>query len=88
MNTRDLEEQLHAEGFRRTYVWEDGPDAVYPDHTHPVETAHIILSGEMTLTSEDKMRTYRAGERVDVPAKTVHSARMGPAGCRYLIGEK
>ena len=33
-------------------------------------------------------RTYRAGERCDVPAQAVHSARMGPQGCRYLIGEK
>ena len=33
--------------------------------------------------------TYTAGERPpDVPAGAVHSARMGPSGCRYLIGEK
>jgi hypothetical protein len=33
-------------------------------------------------------RTYRAGERCDVPAGTVHSAEMGPQGYRYIIGEK
>jgi mannose-6-phosphate isomerase-like protein (cupin superfamily) len=88
MDLPQLEKQLHGQGFRHTYVWEDGPNRLYRDHTHPVETAHIILEGEMTLTIEGKSMTYRAGERCDVPAETVHAARMGPAGCVYLIGEK
>jgi quercetin dioxygenase-like cupin family protein len=88
MNTAQLEKQLQREGFRHTYVWQDGPHESYPDHTHPVETAHIILEGEMTLSMGGSSETYRAGERCDVPAGAVHAARMGPSGCRYLIGEK
>jgi quercetin dioxygenase-like cupin family protein len=88
MDTAALEKQLHAEGFRHTYIWQDSPGATYPDHTHASETAHIILDGEMTLTQRGQTRTYRAGERVDVPAGAVHSARMGPRGCRYLVGER
>jgi hypothetical protein len=42
----------------------------------------------MSLTMNGESRTYRLGERCDVPAGAVHSARMGPQGCRYLIGEK
>ncbi len=83
-----LHEQLRSEGFNATYVWQDAPDTFYADHTHPTATAHIILDGEMTLTSEGKRQTYRRGERCDVPAGTTHSARMGPKGCRYLIGER
>jgi mannose-6-phosphate isomerase-like protein (cupin superfamily) len=85
---KSLERQLHDEGFLHTYVWQDGPNAHYSDHTHPAETAHIILEGEMTLTHAGSTQTYAAGERCDVPAGVVHSARMGPRGCRYLIGEK
>lgn len=88
MKVCDLEKKLQSEGFRHTYIWQDGPNAYYPDHSHPVETAHIILDGEMTVTYNGQTRTCRAGERIDVPARTVHSARMGPKGCRYLIGEK
>jgi mannose-6-phosphate isomerase-like protein (cupin superfamily) len=88
MDLFQLEKQLHSEGFRHTYVWEDGPNRSYGDHAHPVETAHIILEGEMTLTMKGRSTTYGVGERCDVPAATVHAARMGPAGCRYLIGEK
>ena len=84
-----LEEQLRREGFRHVFTWRDAPHAYYPDHTHDVDTAHVILEGEMTLTCGGVTRTYVAGERPpDVPAGAVHSARMGPQGCRYLVGEK
>jgi mannose-6-phosphate isomerase-like protein (cupin superfamily) len=85
---RKLESQLRGEGFSHTYVWQDGPNAFYPDHTHAALTAHIILDGEMTLTMDGASRTYRVGDRCDVPAGAVHSARIGPQGCRYLVGEK
>lgn len=85
---KSLERQLQYEGFLHTYIWQDGPNAFYSDHTHATETAHIILEGEMTLTHAGATRTYASGERCDVPAATVHSARIGPHGCRYLIGEK
>lgn len=88
MDTHALEKQLQSEGFSTTYVWQDAPGTCYPDHTHATETAHIILDGEMTLTVQGTAATYRAGDRCDVPAGAVHSARMGKAGCRYLIGER
>lgn len=88
MNEKELIAQLIGEGFSPTYVWEDMPNARYPDHTHDAETAHIILRGEMSLTMDRVTKTYREGERCDVPAKAVHSARMGPKGCRYLVGER
>jgi quercetin dioxygenase-like cupin family protein len=88
MDVRELEAQLHAEGFTHTFVWHDAPNTNYPDHTHTGETAHIILEGEMTLTQGGMSQTYRVGDRVEVPAGAVHSARMGPNGCRYLVGER
>jgi len=80
--------QLTAEGFSHIFVWHDGPGACYPDHTHAGLTAHIILNGEMTLTTNAGSRTYHVGDHCDVPGGAVHSARMGPRGCRYLVGEK
>jgi quercetin dioxygenase-like cupin family protein len=88
MNENQLIAQLEREGFSHTYVWEDGPNASYPNHSHPQETAHIVLRGEMTITSEGETKTYGTGDRCDVPANTAHSAAMGPHGCRYLIGER
>jgi mannose-6-phosphate isomerase-like protein (cupin superfamily) len=88
LNEGTLRKQLEAEGFSHTFVWQDGPRAFYPDHTHVGLSAHIILDGEMTLTMKGASHTYRAGDRCDVPAGAVHSAQMGPHGCRYLVGEK
>jgi mannose-6-phosphate isomerase-like protein (cupin superfamily) len=88
MNEQALAKGLREEGFGHTYIWEDGPDTHYPDHVHTEETAHIVLDGEMTLSVGGKTHTYGVGERCDVPAGAVHSALMGPQGCRYLIGER
>ena len=88
MNEQQLTAQLCREGFSHSYVWEDGPNVFYPEHTHPTETAHIILDGEMTLTMGGEPQTFRAGDRCDVPAGAIHSAKMGARGCRYLIGER
>jgi quercetin dioxygenase-like cupin family protein len=88
MQERELIAQLQHEGFTHTYAWEDRPNAHYPDHTHNTETAHIILSGELTLIMNGASKSYRTGERCDVPAKAAHSAIVGPKGCRYLVGER
>lgn len=88
LDEKALTKQLEREGFGHTIVWQDGPNTFYSDHTHETETAHIILSGEMTLTMNGRTASYSVGERCDVPAGAVHSARMGPQGCRYLIGER
>jgi len=88
LNESRFRKQLESEGFSHTYVWQDGPNAHYPDHTHAALTAHIVLDGEMTLIMGGESNTYRVGDRCDVPAGAVHSARIGPRGCRYLVGEK
>ena len=88
MSEAALASQLQRDGFSHVYVWEDAPNARYPDHTHLTETAHITLTGEMTLTMAGESRTFRCGERCDIPANTVHRAVMGPRGCRYLLGER
>jgi mannose-6-phosphate isomerase-like protein (cupin superfamily) len=88
MEVAELESSLHEEGFTRTYVWRDDPETFYPDHTHDSLTAHVILEGQMILTMNGKSETHYSGDRCDVPAGVVHSALIGPHGCRYLIGEK
>lgn len=44
MDERKLAEQLQREGFDHTYVWQDGLEAFYPDHTHEAETARHHFS--------------------------------------------
>ena len=88
MNEKEWERRLREEGFSHVFVWRDEANVFYPDHTHAATTAHVILEGEMSLTTRGKRQTFRAGDRCDVPAHAVHAARMGPKGCKYLVGEK
>lgn len=88
LDESELREKLHAEGFSHAFVWQDRPNAFYPNHTHNTLTAHIVLEGEMQLTMNGNSEVFRVGDRCDVPAGAVHSAKIGPHGCRYLIGEK
>ncbi len=88
MSEEKAKQQLKKEGFRHIYVWQDGPNTQYAEHTHGEYTAHIILDGEMTLNVGGKEKTYKKGERCDVEAGQAHSAKMGSKGCRYIIGEK
>jgi quercetin dioxygenase-like cupin family protein len=87
MHEQEIMKKLREEGFSQTYVREDSPNASYPEHTHLTETAHVILRGELTLQMAGETKTFREGERCDVPAGAVHSAKMGSHGCRYVIGE-
>jgi quercetin dioxygenase-like cupin family protein len=88
LDEKDLAEQLILEGYSHLYVWEDGPDVQYHEHTHRAESAHIILKGEMSMTMNGETRTYYTGDRCDLPAGIMHSAKTGPHGCRYLIAER
>jgi hypothetical protein len=88
LTEEEFKEQLRRQGFSRVYVWQDGAGVFYPEHSHQELTAHIILDGEITLSIRGVTKTYHVGERFDVPAGVTHAARMGPGGCRYMIGEK
>lgn len=88
MTEKELEEGLILEGFSGIFVHRDSPNAYYPDHTHRGITAHIVLDGDITVTSEGQTATFEQGQRFDVPEGEVHSAKIGPNGCRYMIGEK
>ena len=88
MNEREWKKKLRQEGFGNIFVCRDHPNAYYPEHTHAGTTAHLVLEGEITITSEGTTSTFRTGERFDVPANAAHSAKIGPAGCRYMVGEK
>jgi mannose-6-phosphate isomerase-like protein (cupin superfamily) len=88
MTEEQIKEQLTSEGFTDVYVWEDGSNVAYPEHTHEKVTTHVIVKGEMTLVDHEGEKVLKVGDRLDIPSGTVHKATMGPAGCRYVIGEK
>lgn len=89
INEQEAKDLLVKEGFGNINVWQDGPNFEYGQHTHEKLTAHIILEGEMLLTDHlGQEKTIKAGDRLDIPAGTIHKAKMGAVGCKYAVGEK
>lgn len=82
-----LHARLAADGFG-VHRWTDAPGAHYEPHAHDEDETLWVLAGEITF--EIAGRAYRlvSGDRLQLPAGTVHAATAGAAGATYLIGER
>jgi quercetin dioxygenase-like cupin family protein len=83
----DLHARLAADGFA-PFVWTDPPGAHYEPHRHDHDESLWVIDGEITFGVEGRRYPLRAGDRLMLPAGTVHTADAGPAGATYLIGER
>ncbi len=82
-----LEARLSRDGFA-VHEWTDAPGADYPPHSHPHDESLWVVEGEIVFSAEGREFPLRAGDRLMLPAGTRHSARVGGAGARYLIGQR
>lgn len=75
---------LHDKGFRKVFITPLPPTTGKNEHTHDEETAHTILSGELSV--HDTMGTflYHAGDTIIFPAGTTHAVN-GKEG-KMLVG--
>jgi quercetin dioxygenase-like cupin family protein len=78
---------LAADGFD-AWSWTDAPGATYAPHSHDHDESLCVVAGEIAFVIGG--RTYRLGpgDRLQLPAGTVHAAEAGPAGATYLVGER
>lgn len=82
-----LIEQFKSEGFVHVFLWHDEPNTKYEEHAHKGKTAFYITKGSVTFTSGfDK--TFKEGERFDVPPGVLHTAIVGPEGCDWVVAEE
>lgn len=87
MNKNEIKQQLKDEGFPFVYEWEDAPNTVYQIHQHKDKVVLYILEGEVTFDFSSTKKVVKAGERIDVPPKTDHSAVVGPEGAKMIYAE-
>ncbi|HUZ93185.1 MAG TPA: cupin domain-containing protein [Candidatus Paceibacterota bacterium] len=87
MELEEAKRKLYEEGFERAYVQDDPPGMDRPAHAHDAKTVLIVLDGGMKINMQEKTNTLKPGYRFDVPAHEIHSAKIGPKGCRYLVGK-
>jgi quercetin dioxygenase-like cupin family protein len=72
------------------YSWSNGPHDVYSAHTHSYDKVIYVVRGSITfgLPEMGKQLTLKAGDRLDLPAGTVHDAVVGSQGVVCLEGHK
>ena len=61
---------------------------VNPEHSHPYDVRAMVLDGALTLTSQGKTTTYRAGETFAMAKGCLHAESYGPEGAVTLFGRK
>jgi mannose-6-phosphate isomerase-like protein (cupin superfamily) len=72
------------------YSWSNGPLDVYSAHSHSYNKVIYVVQGSITfgLPELGKQFTLKAGDRLDLPAGTVHEARVGAQGVVCLEAHK
>ena len=88
MNDQEWMEKLKAEGYGEIEIHPFEPHAELAEHTHDRHTMQVILEGELTVYDSRGSKLYRVGDRLESPAGTTHHAKVGPAGCKFIIGVK
>ncbi len=83
----ELRARLAAEGFD-AFEWTDGPGAHYTPHRHEHDESLWVVRGEITFGVGGRRYRLGPGDRLMLPAGTVHTADAGPEGATYLIGER
>jgi quercetin dioxygenase-like cupin family protein len=90
MAGEDLMTRLRGEATG-CYSWSNGPGDRYPPHSHPYEKVLYCVEGSITfvLAAQGAKRIeLKAGDRMVLPAGTIHSAVVGPAGCKCIEGNR
>ena len=74
--------QLCADEGLQPYPWSNGPFDLYPAHMHSYDKLIYVVRGSITFGLPDLKQqvTLQSGDRLDLPAGTVHDATVGPQG--------
>jgi quercetin dioxygenase-like cupin family protein len=85
----DLMARLRTEATG-CYSWSNGPGDRYAAHSHNFEKVLYCVDGSITFVLEGDGRRLdlKPGDRMELPAGTVHSAVVGPAGCTCIEGHR
>lgn len=83
--TAAIEQRLRAEGLRPS-SWANGPGDVYGAHRHGYDKVLVAVDGSITFHLSDLGRDVElsAGERLELPAGTLHGATVGQSGVTCL----
>jgi quercetin dioxygenase-like cupin family protein len=69
------------------YGWSNGPGDRYARHAHPYTKILYCTQGSIEFVLDDRVIALRAGQRMELPAGTAHSAIVGREGCACVEGK-
>ena len=72
------------EGCSAPRSWSNEPGDRYDRHQHDQHKVLFCLMGSIVFHTDDGDLNLEAGDRLDLPAGTPHSATVGPAGCECV----
>jgi uncharacterized protein YjlB len=80
-----LADRLRAEGLDAG-TWGNGPGERYAGHAHGYDKVLVCAAGSITFLVGDGGEAVglAVGDRLDLPAGTMHAAVVGPAGVTCL----
>jgi mannose-6-phosphate isomerase-like protein (cupin superfamily) len=73
------------------YSWSNGPGDRYAPHSHGYEKVLYCVDGSITFVLDEEGRRrieMKPGDRMVLPAGTIHSAEVGPGGCSCVEGRR
>ena len=87
--SQDLMDRLQKEATG-CYSWSNGPGDTYAPHSHGYEKVLYCVDGSITfvLAGAGRRLELKAGDRMVLPAGTVHAAEVGPGGCTCIEGRR
>lgn len=87
VNEDELRQRLEEEGFD-PFRWHDPAGTTYEPHSHSHDESLWVIDGEITFHIGDKDYRLRPGDRLMLPAGTIHTAHVGNSGATYWIGQR
>ena len=66
-------------------VQRDTPGREHTTHTHPTDETLLVVKGTITFSAEGKSWICHSGDRLLLPAGTLHSSVASDEGCIYII---
>jgi hypothetical protein len=81
--TLDLRARMAAAGLRPS-SWGNGPHDRYAEHRHDYDKVLVAEAGSIVFLVPTGAVELRAGDRLDLPSGTRHSAEVGPDGVTCL----
>lgn len=75
-----------AEAGLAATSWSNGPRETYAAHRHGYDKVLVVASGSIVfgLSEDGRAVELAAGDRLDLPAGTLHDAVVGPDGVTCL----